>query len=89
MLRLLPADYIFIDINMPSLNGFITLKKLFTAQFINTSSIVIYTDQTENALCKKARQLGVIACLPKKKEIFLLIQDLKNILFKNNEPTKH
>lgn len=86
ILRLQPSDYIFIDINMPSINGFTTLKKLVTARFINKSAIIIYTDQLENALCKKARQLGILTGLQKKTEIFQLIQDLKNILFKNGVP---
>ena len=85
MLRLQPADYIFIDINMPTLNGFSTLKKLVTTQFIKMSSIVIYSEQLENALCKKAMQLGIRAGLQKKTEVFQLIQDLKKILFKNDK----
>jgi len=86
MLRLQPADYIFVDINMPALNGFSTLKKLVSAQFINKSSIIIYTEQLENALCKKAMQLGILASLQKKMEIFQLIQALKRILLKNDNP---
>ena len=89
MLRLQPADYIFVDINMPALNGFSTLKKLVSAQFINTSSIIIYTEQVEKVLYKKARQLGILASLQKKTEIFQLIQDLRNILFKNVKPGKY
>ena len=80
-----PADYIFVDVNMRALNGFNTIKKFVTTPFITTPSIFIYTDQPENELCKKAIKLGVLKALKKKTEIFELIQDLKNILFKNNQ----
>jgi DNA-binding NarL/FixJ family response regulator len=81
MLRLQSADYIFIDINTPALHGFSTLKKLVSTQ-LNRSAFVIYTEQIENALCKKAMELGIQLSLQKRTEIFQLIQDLKNILLK-------
>lgn len=80
-----PADFIFVDVNMPALTGFNTIKKIIATRFINNPSIFIYTDQPENDLCKKAMKLGVLKALKKKDEIFELIQDLKGILFKNNQ----
>ena len=85
IMRMQPADYIFVDVNMRALNGFNTIKKFITTSFINKPSIFIYTDQPENELCRKAMKLGILKALKKKTEIFELIQDLKNILFKSGQ----
>lgn len=85
-LRLKPADFIFVDVNMPALNSFRTLKRIIKARFINDATVVIYTDHNESEICKRAMKLGVMLALKKKNEIFELIADLKNILLQNNNP---
>jgi DNA-binding NtrC family response regulator len=77
------TDYIFIDVNMPALQGFKFLKKLKRIQSANKIPIVIYSEHPDNDLCKKAMKLGVLTAIKKTREIFELINELKTILFKN------
>ncbi len=86
-LRLMPADFIFVDVNMPALNSFHTIKRIIKARFIHDATVIIYTDHNESELCKRAMKLGVMLALKKKNEIFELIADLKNILFRHDKLT--
>jgi DNA-binding NtrC family response regulator len=83
------TDYIFIDVNMPVLQGFKFLKKLKYIQSANKVPIVIYSEHPDNDLCKKAMKHGVLSAIKKTREIFELINELKTILFKDYSQVTH
>lgn len=76
MFNFLSPDLVFVDINMPMMNGFECLEMLLTNKGLNQCTVIIYSTGIDNSICNKAKQKGVTACIRKQGSI----QDLANIL---------
>ncbi|AEV98619.1 hypothetical protein A4D02_21260 [Niastella koreensis] len=76
-------DFIFIDYNMPKINGlkFITeIKKLRPPRDV---PIILYSSAITDSLAKNAMALGAFLCIKKPYEINTLTKILLNILTKS------
>lgn len=83
-LNMIVPDFIFLDINMPGIDGIDCLaqiKKINTLQHI---PVIIYSTYMDDMVCKKAIELGAAACVQKPDEISGLRKILKRILIKNS-----
>jgi len=76
---LLP-DLIFMDINMPGLSGFDTIKELQKDALLSTIPMVIYSTSTSESDINKAKQLGVVMYLNKPSRFIELCRVLKDFL---------
>src|SRR5689334_11451956 len=75
-------DFIFLDINMPRLNGIDCLKKLKQLESLNNSVFVMYSTYFSEADRDKTMQLGANICMRKAANIKQLFKQLNN-LFNN------
>ncbi|WP_159799429.1 response regulator [Flavobacterium sp. MK4S-17] len=61
-----PNPYmIFLDINMPGMNGFDTLKKVRESNNHKTLPVVIFSTSSDETTIEKSRELGASFYLPK------------------------
>jgi len=72
-------DLVFLDIHMPGLNGYETLKRM--KEFNPTTKVIIFTSSSDitYALENKALELGALNCLYKPvdlNEILKIIHDI-------------
>jgi CheY-like chemotaxis protein len=51
-------DYIFLDVNMPKMNGIECLKHLKEIKRLKNTKIFMYSTTSENSIVKKSKKLG-------------------------------
>lgn len=51
-------DYIFMDVNMPKMNGMDCLKGICGFQHLKNTKIFMYSTTSENSVIEKSRKLG-------------------------------
>jgi CheY-like chemotaxis protein len=73
-------DFIFIDINMPKMNGIQCLPEIKKLEHLRYSKIVMYSTTSNETIIKKTRQLGADEFLVKPYKMSLLIDNLTRIL---------
>src|SRR3954454_2461358 len=64
---LLP-DYIFLDINMPEINGLKCLEEIRKAKTFKDVPIILYSNSINQDIVTKARIAGASACIRKPKK---------------------
>jgi len=75
--------YIFIDYNMPQVNGFEVVAEIKKIEKLENSKIILYSNYISEEMNKKAISLGAYKCVKKPSMINVLIKNLRDIL--NND----
>lgn len=78
MLKYLQFDIIFVDYNMPKINGIDCIKTLRELPGCKQTTIILYSSEITSHLTKKATELNVMS-LQKTHELSLLGEQLKKI----------
>jgi CheY-like chemotaxis protein len=84
-------DALFLDINMPLLNGFECLNRLKKSDEFSHIPVVIYSTATNNSAIETARILGADLFLSKPSDHRILYEKLKtifDILFADHQTEK-
>ena len=72
--------YIFIDFNMPKMNGLECLTEIKKLSKLGQSRIILYSNFISEEMNQKAIALGAYACIKKPTMINVLVKNLKTIL---------
>jgi CheY-like chemotaxis protein len=72
--------YIFIDYNMPEVNGLEVVSEIKKIEKLANSRIVLYSNYISEETNKKAMALGAYKCVKKPNMINVLIKNLQDIL---------
>ncbi len=75
-------EYIFLDINMPRMNGLQCLPEIKKLEHLKDSKIIMYTTSSSEAVQQTTRKLGADDFLVKPPKLSLLVNDLNRILEK-------
>src|ERR1051325_9343283 len=75
-------DYIFLDINMPKMNGLQCLPEIRKMEHLRDAKVIMYSTTSDEDIRLKTRQLGADDFLVKAPRLSLLINDLNRILEK-------
>lgn len=73
-------DMIFLDLNMPVMNGFECLRAIKKEQFYQNIPIIIFTTANDTATIEKSRKLGASAFFHKPIDFNLLLNKLQRLL---------
>ncbi|GAA5025101.1 hypothetical protein GCM10011506_09340 [Marivirga lumbricoides] len=76
-------ECIFLDINMPVLNGWQTLSKIKNSEGFNNIPVIMYTTSSSSSEKKIALDLGAEAFITKPTDISDLMKILKEVLAAN------
>lgn len=79
-------DVIFLDLNMPIMNGFECLKALKKEKFYKQIPVIIFTTANDLATIEKCRKLGASGFFHKPIDFNLLLLKLQQLL-NSNTPT--
>jgi response regulator of citrate/malate metabolism len=72
-------DYIFIDMNMPKMNGIQCLKNIKTIERLKNSQIFMYSTTFETTIVKESKELGATDFMIKPARTADLKEKLSNI----------
>ena len=76
-------DYIFIDINMPKMNGIECLREIKKLDHLKKSQILMYSTSADTSIIQQCLQLGADDFLVKPPGFTQLIELLRNLLTAN------
>ena len=71
---------LFLDLNMPTKNGFEVLEELKSAKKINKFPIIIYSTASDSSTVDRCRKLGASLYIRKPTSLPALKQVLRNVL---------
>jgi CheY-like chemotaxis protein len=77
-------DFIFLDINMPKMNGIDCLPEIKKLPHLRNARIIMYSTTANEAIKRKTRQLGADEFLVKPTKLGMLVNDLSRILEKRS-----
>jgi CheY-like chemotaxis protein len=80
MLQYLTPDLIFIDINMPRLNGFDFLAEIKKDEHLKHIPLFMYSNGIDKEIQAKAIKMGATGCIKKSNSIKSLTEDLNKIV---------
>ena len=80
LLEYVLPDIVFIDINMPLINGFECLDTIMDNKPGNQFTAIIYSTGVDHNIRNKAIKKGASACIKKQGTIHDLVNILKNLL---------
>jgi CheY-like chemotaxis protein len=73
-------EFIFIDINMPKMNGLECLSRINTFEHLHGAKIIMYSTSTDQDIIRQCKDLGAKDFLVKPPGLMLLVASLTNIL---------
>ena len=73
-------DLVFLDINMPAVNGFECLTLIKRDAQLNSTPLIIYSTSINETACGKAKKIGAADCLQKCASIHELSKALKDYI---------
>jgi len=73
-------DYIFLDVNMPKMNGIECLRNIKHLEHLNNCKIFMYSTTSETSVLEKSKKLGATDFIVKPASPALLKETLSNIL---------
>ncbi|MDB5276329.1 MAG: rcp1 3 [Ferruginibacter sp.] len=82
-------DMIFLDLNMPIMNGFECLQALKKEQFYRDIPVIIFTTANDTATIEKSRKLGAAAFFHKPIDFDLFRAKLRQIVVGLPPSPKH
>jgi CheY-like chemotaxis protein len=84
LLNYLIPDYIFLDVNMPGINGLKCLDEIRKIKSIRNIPVILYSNFIDDESVAKALAAGAAACLKKPNQIKNLVEMLDGIFSMNN-----
>jgi CheY-like chemotaxis protein len=79
-LKTLQPNYIFVDFNMPRMNGLEFLEQLKSYERLSGIPIFLYSTHIDKDMKKRALQQGMADCIVKPPQLDQLVTTLKRIL---------
>ncbi len=73
-------DFIFIDVNMPLMNGFVCLKELRRFDHLKNTKMIMYSTSAEEKLAGQSRELGAFDYVVKPPQLNLLKEKLFRLM---------
>ena len=80
ILNYLKPDVVFVDINMPRVNGFECAKKIRTKTGHAETHIVMYSNGANDVSLEEARRWGATSCIKKTNSIADLVAAMQKVL---------
>lgn len=82
-------DFIFLDINMPKMNGIECMAKLKSDVHLKSIPVIIYSTTSDSNEVKKILMLGAEEFIPKVYSFDKLKESLQNVLTGKHSVTSH
>ena len=82
----LPPDLIFLDLNMPVMDGFECLTELRKREQLKDVPVIIFTTTSDLTTIKRTHDLGANAFFKKPNEFSTMLVKLKKVLESGNFP---
>lgn len=79
-------DFIFIDINMPIMNGMECLAKIREIKRLKSVPVYMYSTSADKLLAEKCTKLGAAGVIKKETDISTIYEKLLSIFENNNTP---
>ena len=77
-------DIIFLDINMPRMDGFECLREIRKMDHLSAVPIILYSNGINDEACKKAVRLGASGCVRKAADIPKLTSIIRRVMKKQD-----
>lgn len=85
MLKTVVPDIIFLDINMPRMDGFDCLREIKKMDNVAHVPVILYSNGINDEACKKAVDLGASGCVRKAADIPKLASIIRKVLQRQEE----
>jgi CheY-like chemotaxis protein len=89
LLREVLPDFIFIDLNMPRMDGLTCLQELKKNNQLIDIPIVMYSTHISEITRRKAVEKGAACCIQKPDTIETLVKQLTSFFEESNHPIEH
>jgi CheY-like chemotaxis protein len=73
-------DYIFLDVNMPKMNGIECLRNIKDLTYLNNCKVFMYSTTSETSVLEKSKKLGATDFIVKPASPAILKETLSEIL---------
>jgi CheY-like chemotaxis protein len=80
MLKFLVPDFIFLDFNLPGMNGLQLLSYINTQLDLKHTPVYMYSNKITDAIRQSAKLLGADGCIAKADSIHALRNELESVL---------
>ena len=78
-------DFIFVDYNMPKMNGLTCMKEIRKIKSLDGIPMVLYSNNLDKDVVAKATLLGVVTCIQKPSKMDVLVEKLKDVFLKDGK----